>query len=64
MARWSISYEATVTVNVEAETEKEAIEAADKKVRYFHDLGEDEKGLSIEQLYLVTNDDTGEAVFE
>ncbi len=64
MPKWTISYDATVTVWVEAETEKEAIEKADKKTRRFRDLGEDERELSIQELYLVTNDDTGEAVFK
>ncbi len=63
MAKWEIYFEATAAVPVDdAPTEKDAIEAAGKKVvvPFTHDG----VGISVEEVWKVVNSDTGEEFYK
>ncbi|MFH1141964.1 MAG: hypothetical protein V1724_09985 [Chloroflexota bacterium] len=58
MAHYSIYYDATVQVDVEAESEEDAETKADQRAASIEANGAD--GFSIHQIYLLVNVDTGE----
>ena len=62
MTKWTIGFEATVKVDVEADTEADAIRAAGEGLKApFPQNGAE---VSVEEVYLVVNIDTREEFFK
>ncbi len=67
MTLWTIAFDATVTVSVEAETENDATGAAESMVEEAHYEVAPHKesvDLSIERIFLIRNEKTGEEIMK